>query len=79
MGDAAYNCAKCGGRTVKGFLADKGDLVTIYHTSWYDGDPVNVSLLGIKGENLKVDRSQKMAVRGLRCTLCGFLELYAVQ
>jgi hypothetical protein len=59
-------------------VADKGDLVTIYHTNWYDGDPVNVSLLGIKGENLKVDRSNQMTIRGVRCTSCGYLELYAV-
>jgi predicted nucleic-acid-binding Zn-ribbon protein len=78
MADTAYNCVKCGSETVKGFIADKGDLVTIYHTNWYDGEPVNVSLLGIKGDNLKVDRTQQLAVRGLRCKRCGYLELYAV-
>jgi hypothetical protein len=79
MSDAAFNCVKCGGAMVKGFIADKGDHVTIYHTNWYDGEPQNVSLLGIQGDNLKVDHSQKFAVRGLRCTGCGYLELYAVE
>jgi hypothetical protein len=63
---------------VKGFAADHGNNGSVFQTLWFDGEPVQASLLGIKGDNLKVDRSQQRTVRGLRCSRCGYLELYAV-
>jgi hypothetical protein len=62
---------------VKGYSADQGDH-HIFQTKWFDGEPVHASLLGIQGNNLKVDRSRGMTIRGLRCSGCGYLELYAV-
>ena len=79
MSDATYNCVKCGGEMVRGFLADKGEHVQVFGANWYDGDPVNSSLFGIKGSNLKIDYSQpEKKIRGMRCGNCGYLELYAV-
>lgn len=63
---------------IKGYAADHGNNSAVFSTMWFDGEPVNASLLGITGDNIKVERSQKKAVRGLRCTKCGYLELYAV-
>ena len=78
MSDAAYKCVKCGSGTAKGFVADHGSDSAIFTTMWFDGQPEQASLFGIKGANISADRSKQKAVRGLRCTRCGFLELYAV-
>lgn len=77
MSVSEYICSKCGGNMIKGFAADKSEN---YFTklSWVDGDPEHVSLLGIKGDNVKVFNRVRRDVRGLRCEQCGFLELFAV-
>jgi hypothetical protein len=63
---------------VKGFAADHGDNSSVFQTMWFDGEPAQAKFLGITGDNIKVGRSHKKVVRGLRCTQCGYLELYAV-
>jgi predicted nucleic-acid-binding Zn-ribbon protein len=78
MGDAAYSCVKCGSQMVKGYAADHGNNSSVFGTMWFDGEPEQAKLFGLTGDNLTVDRSQKKTVRGLRCTRCGYLELYAV-
>lgn len=77
MSVSQYNCGKCGGNMVKGFAADKSEHYYM-KLGWFDGEPEHVSLLGIKGDNVKVHDRVRHDVRGLRCEKCGFLELYAV-
>jgi DNA-directed RNA polymerase subunit RPC12/RpoP len=78
MSGGAYKCVKCGSEMVKGYAADHGNNSAVFKTMWFDGEPEQAKLLGLTGDNIKVDRSQRKAVRGLRCTGCGYLELYAV-
>ena len=78
MSEGGFTCVKCGSPMVKGFAADHGDGSSVFQTMWFDGEPTQAKLFGITGDNIKVDRSQKKNVRGLRCTRCGYLELYAV-
>lgn len=77
MSSQQYICSKCGGNMIKGFAADKSEHYYM-KLGWVDGEPENVSLLGIKGDNVKVNDRVRHVVRGLRCEKCGFLELYAV-
>ncbi len=77
MIEPQYNCSKCGGGMIKGFAADKSEQYYM-KLSWVDGEPEQVSLLGIKGDNIKIYDRERFDVRGLRCQKCGFLELYAI-
>ena len=78
MSDTAYTCSKCASPMVKGYAAGHGDGAALFQSLWFDGEPAKKNIWGITGENLEVDRRQKKTVRGLRCTHCGYLELYAV-
>lgn len=62
---------------VKGFAAEKSEHYYM-NLVWVDGEPVNPTIFGIKGDNVDVRGEQLLPVRGLRCTKCGFLEFYAV-
>jgi len=62
---------------VRGFAADKSEHYYMTLT-WVDGEPDHPSLLGIKGDNVKINNTERSVVRGLRCGKCGYLELYAV-
>ena len=53
MSSQQYTCSKCGGEMIKGFAADKSEHYYM-KLGWVDGEPENVSLLGIKGDNIKV-------------------------
>lgn len=77
MSGGGFTCIKCGGSMVRGFAADKSEHYYM-KLKWVDGEPVQASLLGIKGDNVDIHREQQRIVRGLRCTKCGYLELYAV-
>lgn len=77
MSEQLFTCGKCGGNMVKGFAADKSEHYYM-KLAWIDGEPVHPSLLGIRGDNVKVHGEPRRDVRGLRCEKCGFLELYAV-
>lgn len=78
MIEGGFKCAKCASPMAKGFVADHGNKSAIFTTMWFDGEPQEASLFGIKGDNISADRSKQKMVRGLRCTRCGYLELYAV-
>lgn len=77
MSEQLFTCVKCGGRMVKGFAADKSEHYYM-KLAWIDGEPVNASLFGLKGDNLNISERPRKVVRGLRCETCGYLELYAV-
>jgi len=77
MSSQQYACSKCGGNMTKGFAADKSEHYYM-KLGWIDGEPEHASLLGIKGDNVKVHDRVRRDVRRLRCEKCGFLELYAV-
>ena len=78
MSDTVYSCTKCSSPMAKGFAADHGDGSSIFQSMWFDGEPAKKKLWGITGDNLEVDRATQKTIRGLRCTRCGYLELYAV-
>ena len=77
MSETRFNCPKCSGNMVKGFAADKSEHYYM-KLAWVDGEPVQASLLGIKGDNVNIHGETRRDVRGLRCERCGFLELYAI-
>ncbi len=77
MSGAPFTCVKCGGNMIKGFAADKSEHYYMA-LKWVDGEPQHPTLLGIKGDNVKIDPAERRLVRGLRCGKCGYLELYAV-
>lgn len=77
MSNGQYICSKCGGGMVKGFAADKSEHYYM-KLAWVDGEPVNPTVFGIKGDNVKIADLPRRDVRGLRCEKCGYLELYAV-
>ncbi|KXK03429.1 MAG: hypothetical protein UZ17_ACD001001238 [Acidobacteria bacterium OLB17] len=77
MADDVYKCVKCAGEMVRGFIADYSER-SYFLAKWAEGEPVNPTFLGITGTNVEMlDRPTK-DVRALRCSRCGFLELYAV-
>jgi len=61
----------------RSFLADYSENMH-FLTKWVEGEPVNVTLLGITGVNIEVTGRKQFSVRSLRCEHCGFLESYAV-
>jgi len=66
-------CPKCRGTMEEGFLPDQmyqllGQLL------WISGKP---EPSGLFGQGVKVVGREFYAVRSLRCTSCGFLEMYA--
>ena len=77
MSDSRYNCPKCSGNMVKGYAADRSEHYFM-KLAWLDGEPEQASLLGLKGDNIQVDRAAAKVVRGLRCETCNYLELYAI-
>ena len=78
MSEGGFACVKCGSPMTRGFAADHGDGSSIFQSMWFDGEPAKKNLFGFTGDNLEVDRSQAKTIRGLRCTRCGYLDLYAV-
>ena len=77
MTSGGYNCAKCGGRMVKGFATDRTQ-ASYLQARWVDGEPVNNTFFGIQGSDIVVDMALAHNIQGLRCLSCGYLELYAV-
>ncbi|HUR98614.1 MAG TPA: hypothetical protein VMZ26_11170 [Pyrinomonadaceae bacterium] len=78
MSGLQHTCIKCGGETIKGFAADRGE----HHhfpTRWVDGEPTRTTWLGVTGDNVEIDDPVQRTIRGLRCATCGYLELYAVK
>ena len=71
------DCPKCGGSMVKGLVANWSD-GTHFQALWLDGEPTFKSFLGVSGTNLDTTRQTEFSIRALRCSKCGFLELYAV-
>ncbi len=77
MSTPSFTCTKCNGNMVKGFAADKSEEYYM-KLAWVDGEPQQVTLFGIQGDNVKIGTKPQRSVRGLRCEQCGYLELYAV-
>ena len=77
MTDGEYNCVKCGERMIKGFAADRTQ-ASYLQARWVDGEPLTNSFFGIQASDVVVDDEHAFTVRGLRCSSCGYLELYAV-
>ena len=77
MTSGEYNCVKCGGGLVKGFAADRSQ-GSYLQARWVDGEPVNNTFFGIRGTDVVVDADLVLTIQGLRCSSCGYLELYAV-
>lgn len=77
MKNQAFSCGKCGGQMSKGFIADRSQ-VSFLKGFWVEGEPINASFLGLKGEDLEVCNRNKFVLRALRCDKCGFVEIYAV-
>ena len=77
MAQEAYKCIKCGFAASRGFVADYSDGAN-FVAKWIEGEPEQVSFLGVKGSNIEIGGRRQFSVRSLRCERCGFLELYAV-
>jgi ribosomal protein L37E len=77
MAQEEYKCIKCGFAASRGFVADYSDGAN-FVAKWIEGEPEQVSFLGVKGSNIEIGGRRQFSVRSLRCERCGFLELYAV-
>jgi len=66
-------CPKCSGTVGEGFLLDQ-NYQTLRQSLWISGAPEAGGLLG---QSVKISGKEIYAVRSLRCTACGFLEVYA--
>jgi len=77
MAQEEYKCSKCGHSTSRGFVADYSDGAN-FVAKWIEGEPAQVSFLGVKGSNVETGGRRQFSIRTLRCERCGFLELYAV-
>lgn len=64
-------CTKCNGDTVEGFIPDQA-YGAVARASFVDGDPEKSFWRGIKLEPGKM-----MPLSAVRCTRCGYVELYA--
>ena len=77
MAEDFFRCIKCGGKMIKGFIADNTEGGN-FLSKWYEGEPVHKTFFGTPAGNLEVSGKKVFKVRSLRCEKCGFLELYAV-
>jgi len=66
------NCLRCGSQMAAGFLMD-GHRGNIDVSRWIDGDPRRGIFGGLKLPPWK----DRLPVRALRCSKCGWLDLYA--
>lgn len=76
MSGSQYSCGKCGGNMVRGFATDQSDQY-YFKQSWVDGDPEQVTFLGMKTGKVNIKDRVLRDIRGFRCEKCGLLELFA--
>jgi len=69
-------CVACGSSDIRrGFIPDAGDMMSNVVMAWYEGDPEQMRMLGMKTDNVKSD-SPREPVVAYKCASCGFLHLY---
>jgi DNA-directed RNA polymerase subunit RPC12/RpoP len=77
MPDNTYKCGKCSSEMNRGFIADRSD-ASYMQTLFVEGEPEHAQLFGIRGDNLNVSGKTLYPLRALRCSRCGYVEIYAV-
>jgi predicted nucleic-acid-binding Zn-ribbon protein len=65
-------CPKCSGRMESGHLPDTG-YGQVLQSSWAPGEPVVRRFVG----GIKSNPKEQLPITALRCSKCGYLELYA--
>jgi predicted nucleic-acid-binding Zn-ribbon protein len=69
--EESFNCSKCGGEMLEGFILDTGQYASLVST-WHAGKPNPSFWTGIKFEKELMRR-----VVTYCCDHCGYLESYA--
>lgn len=69
---AAATCPKCAEAMEEGVLLDRGHANTVLRQQWFRGEPAKNWLGGLTTKGM-----QALDVSALRCTGCGYLELFA--
>jgi hypothetical protein len=65
------SCPKCNGPTESGFIPDIGHAGYHFLSSFTKGEPEKSFLSGYK------PKGQQIPLTAVRCTKCGYVELYA--
>ena len=77
MSENAYKCCKCSSEMSRGLIAGRSD-ASVMQTLFVEGEPERAQFLGITGDNLNVSGKAIYPLRAMRCTRCGYVEIYAV-
>ncbi len=73
MDETNYKCQKCGNTLEKGFVPETTQHGVVGRSIWIEGE-MPLGLLGV----FKLRDKRHVSITAYRCTICGYLELYAI-